>query len=269
MRLNFGVRLSCASAVSKHNSDRRLRHVHHLLLLLPTGRRPAARRRHRSRRPRDPLSLLRRTLLLRPLGRQQYPTGEGVRRHRSDEPKLTRCSRDPTPTEYDRSPPASLCAPRGSAIADPSSGAAAHIATFSPAAAVPWPPDGRPEYDSGTPLSRYVRGRSGKGVVLAWSRLPHLRPCATFGGTGRAVPRSGAGSNVRNLLSACAAKPNVALQPTCGAPLRLGGELRRRRMRLNFGVRLLRFGQHDVDGLGVINTLAVLSTDDNVPSSGG
>jgi hypothetical protein len=31
--------------------------------------------------------------------------------------------------------------------------------------------------------------------------------------------------------------PNVALQPTCGARLRSGGELRRRRMRLNFGVR--------------------------------
>jgi hypothetical protein len=32
-------------------------------------------------------------------------------------------------------------------------------------------------------------------------------------------------------------RPNVALQPTCGASLRRGGELRRRRMRLNFGVR--------------------------------
>jgi hypothetical protein len=31
--------------------------------------------------------------------------------------------------------------------------------------------------------------------------------------------------------------PNVALQPTCGARLRRGAELRRRRMRLNFGVR--------------------------------
>jgi hypothetical protein len=35
-----------------------------------------------------------------------------------------------------------------------------------------------------------------------------------------------------------AASPNVALQPTCGARLWRGGELRRRRMRLNFGVRL-------------------------------
>jgi hypothetical protein len=34
-----------------------------------------------------------------------------------------------------------------------------------------------------------------------------------------------------------AASPNVALQPTCGARLSRGGELRRRRTRLNFGVR--------------------------------
>jgi hypothetical protein len=34
-----------------------------------------------------------------------------------------------------------------------------------------------------------------------------------------------------------ARRPNGALQPTCGARLRRGGELRRRRMRLNFGVR--------------------------------
>jgi hypothetical protein len=40
-------------------------------------------------------------------------------------------------------------------------------------------------------------------------------------------------------VSCCgsATSPNVALQPTCGARVRRGGELRWRRMRLNFGVR--------------------------------
>jgi hypothetical protein len=46
-------------------------------------------------------------------------------------------------------------------------------------------------------------------------------------------------ATVRAHVSYCrrATSPNVALQPTCGARLRRGGELRRRRMRLNFGVR--------------------------------
>jgi hypothetical protein len=34
------------------------------------------------------------------------------------------------------------------------------------------------------------------------------------------------------------ARPNAALQPTCGARVQRGGELRRRRMRLDFGVRI-------------------------------
>jgi hypothetical protein len=42
----------------------------------------------------------------------------------------------------------------------------------------------------------------------------------------------------------CTRGPNDALQPTCGARLRRVGELRRRRMRLNFGVRPYRSCGH-------------------------
>jgi hypothetical protein len=178
MRLNFGVRLSCASAVSKHNSDRRLRHVHHLLLLLPTGRRPAARRRHRSRRPRDPLSLLRRTLLLRLLGRRPASDRRRSRHHRADEPKLTRCPGDRKPRENGRAPPASSRARRYSPTTDPSSRPAAHFATFSPTIGAPSPPDGRPEYDPGELLLLINQGqereRSGPGPVAPPAAPRHL-----------------------------------------------------------------------------------------------
>jgi hypothetical protein len=90
------------------------------------------------------------------------------------------------------------------------------------------------------PSGRRVLGWPGAGAGrrrLTAARLPQHRRRNRFRDP-RTDRSAGAGQAARNQVSSSAAKPNVALQPTCGARLWRGGELRRRRMRLNFGVRL-------------------------------
>jgi hypothetical protein len=118
MRLNFGVRLSCASTGSIHNANLQLRHLHRLLLLLPCGWRPASRRCHRSGLQREPRPALRRTLLLHPLVRRP-PSGRQV----SPPPSYRRAGADTLLRRsdnraYGRAQPASSRARRSSPTAN-------------------------------------------------------------------------------------------------------------------------------------------------------
>jgi hypothetical protein len=89
---------------------------------------------------------------------------------------------------------------------------------------------------SSQPLAERAFRASARYVDLC---VPHpVQPRDLAGAPLEYLERSPNLSQV-DLLSRDQPRPNDALQPTCGARLRRGGELRLRRMRLNFGVRPL------------------------------